>query len=114
MDNVISVIVVLVFVGIVFRKRLAPLIRGRKNPDKSENDIPAGDTNVTAGKDNVYFKVIGFDVGAYLDAKTLSEAIDAKLHKELDLIYRSYVGSFIGIDYIMEGDMLLFLIKWQT
>lgn len=117
MQDVISWIVVLVFVGVLFRKRLAPFFRGRKKPEKQvavEN--ASGDASALQDKevDNVYVNVFAIDAGAYLNADALSDAIDARLHKQLDWIYRTYLGKFISLDVVTEGDLLLFLISWHT
>lgn len=117
MENVISVIVVLVFAGIVFRKRLAPFFKNRSKKDTEEIvETASGDDTVSPDKEinHVYINVFGIDAGAYLNAETLADAIDAKLRKHLDNIYNTYLGSFIDYDIIINGDLLLFLIRWRT
>lgn len=117
MADIISVLVVLVFVVIVFRKRLAALFRGRTNSDKASVDESASsddDALPDKAKGSVYINVFAVNAGEFLNVETLSDSIDAKLHKELDLIYRTYAGDFIGIDVVTEGDLMLFLIRWHT
>lgn len=117
MENVISVIVVLVFAGIVFRKRIVPFFKNRTKTEKA-GIVESSSSDAAALPDketgNVYINVFGIDAGAYLNAETLGEAIDAKMHKQLDWIYNTYLGSFTGIDVVTEGDLLLFLIRWHT
>ena len=117
MADIISILVVLVFVVIVFRKRLAALFRGRTNSDKASVDESASsddDALPDKEKGNVYINVFAVNAGEFLNVETLSDSIDAKLHKVLDLIYRTYAGDFIGIDVVTEGDLMLFLIRWHT
>lgn len=117
MGNVISVIVVLVFVGIVFRKRLAPFIKNRTKTEKAEiveaassDGAPLPDKKA----DNVYIHAFCIDTGAYPNVETLSDVIDNKLYIELDLIYRTRVGEFTSLDVKICGDLLIFLISWHT
>ena len=117
MSDIISILVVLVFVVIVFRKRLVLLFRGRTDSDKaSVVEAASSDDDALSDKEkgNVYINVFAFNAGEFLNVETLSDSIDAKLHKELDLIYRTYAGNFIGIDVVTEGDLMLFLIRWHT
>lgn len=116
MENIISVLVVIVFLVIVFRKRLAPLIRGRKKPEQ-EDIVESVSCDGIAHRDKVkvYFSVFAINAGAYLDADSLSEAIDLRLHKALSAIYSKYVDcEFSDLDVVINGDLLLFLIRWHT
>lgn len=117
MGNVISVIVVLGFAVIVFRKRLAPIFKNGTKTDKAENVEAASSDNAALPdkvSSNVYINVFCINAGEYLNVDGISAAIEVKLHRELELIYNKYVGEFIGIDVVAEGDLLLFLIRWHT
>lgn len=115
MENVITIAVVLVFTGIVFRKRLASLFRKKTETEHPEPAaVKTVDPEEPPEKKYVYFKAFGIDASEYLNVSVLSEAIDNRLHAEADLINRTYVGEIMDIDYKIENDLILFLIKWHT
>lgn len=116
MADIISVLVVLVFVLIVFRKRLAPLFRGRKHEalEASEATAAEGSEPVRDDVKNVYVNVCAIDTSIYSSMHDLSNAIEDFLYEQMDRIYINYVGSFVGLDVITVNTRLVFLIRWHT
>ena len=116
MADIISVLVVLVFVVIVFRKRLAPLFRGRKHEALETSEVTAAEGSEPVQNDvkNVYVNVCAIDMSRYFSMHDLSDAIENALHEQMDWIYINYVGSFVGLDVITVNTILIFLIRWHT
>ena len=119
MGNVVSIIVVTVFLVIVFRKRLAPLFKGRKQEEKAETAAAAFTAETVPGPDpfnerNVYVHVFAIDSSRYSSMHDLSDAIETNLYDRLAKIYNDYVGSFAGLDVITVNGIMVFLIRWHT
>lgn len=116
MADIISVLVVLVFVLIVFRKRLAPLFRGRKHEESEAPEEKDGEETgpVHDYKGNVYVNVCAIDTSIYSSMHDLSHAIEDLLFGQMDWIYNNYIGGFVGLDYITVDTKLIFLIRWHT
>ena len=119
MADIISVIVVVAFLVIVFRKRLSPLFKGRKQEEKAKT--AAATVTVEAVPDldpfnekNVYVHVFAIDRSRYLSMHDLSDAIETNLYDRLAKIYNDYVGSFVGLDVITDNGIMVFLIRWHT
>lgn len=116
--DIISLVVVVVFVLIVYRKRLAPLFRGNKQQEKNEAvaEMPA-DTSGQIRKEEgcIYIHVYSIDTFKYASMSALSEAIETNLYDRLGRIYNDYAGRFVGVDCIrVDQGILLFLISWHT
>lgn len=117
MADIISVLVVLVFAVIVFRKRLAPLFKGRKAQEEVQAaEVQAADVPDLPQKaeDNVYVHVFAVDTGNYSSMHDLSDAIETNLYDRLAKIYNNHVGSFVGLDVITVNGVMVFLIRWHT
>lgn len=116
MADIISVLVVLVFVVIVFRKRLALLFRGRIKPEEvKETETAAVDVGTLKKAEGcVYVHVFAIDTGNYLSIHDLADAIETNLCDRLAKIYTKYVGSYVGLDVITLNGILVFLLRWHT
>lgn len=115
MADIISVLVVLVFVVIVFRKRLAPLFKGRKQEEKAETvEASAAPVPADQAEGCEYVQVFAVDTGNYLSMQDLSHAVETEFHDLLSRIYNDYVGSFVGLDVITVNGIMVFLIRWHT
>lgn len=117
MADIISVIVVIAFLVIVFRKRLSPLLRGRK-PQKNAEAV--ADTAVSVSEpvhkdtENIYVHVFAIDTSRYSSMHDLSDAIESKSYECLAKIYNDYGGRFVALDVITLNCELIFLIRWHT
>ena len=117
MADIISVLVVLVFVLIVFRKRLASLFGISKQKEKAEAlKETAASESIPLQEDveNVYVNVCAVDTNNFLSMKDLSHTVETELHNQLDWIYNNHHGSFVGLDVINVNGILVFLIRWHT
>lgn len=117
MADIISVLVVLVFVLIVFRKRLASLFGISKQKEKADAlKETAASESIPVQEDvkNVYVNVCAVDTSIYSSMHDLSHTVETELHNQLESIYNDYIGSFVGLDVINVNGMLVFLIRWHT
>lgn len=112
MADIISVIVVIVFLVIVFRKRLVPLfdVRKRKNDVQAVVHTAAGVSGTAHSP--VHYNVLAFDAGIYENTRTLCLDISVSVNSELNRI--SCDGKLIDVNYIQMGMLLMFLFKWQV
>lgn len=111
MENIISVAVIIAFLVVVFRKRLAPLLRGRKNPDKTQKVEVVDQEASDQIRQKEYYQVVVFDVVNYKTDDLLSDVITRQLEKEFD--YIRIKGQVIGLDVVSMEHLILFLIRWQ-
>ena len=111
MADIISVIVVIVFLVIVFRKRLAPLFGGRKNPGQIQTGETPDDDVTVQVHSPVYYDAVAFDIFLYKNAEMLSKDVAMTMNNRLDYICSK--GNVTDVNCIETDIMLLFLIKWQ-
>lgn len=111
MNDVVSVIVVIAFIVIVFRKRIAPFFKGKKKPDKiGSSSVPESEASVSALHE-ISYRVVVFDVVNYNTDDLLSDVITRQLEKELSYIRTK--GQVLGLDVFTMGRLLIFLIRWN-
>lgn len=111
MNDFISVIVMIVFIVIVFRKRIVPFFKGKKKPDKIQSAAVSDSETSVPALHEVSFHVVAFDVTKFSGLDQLSEVISVKLEREL--INISKKGQVIGVDAVPMSRILLFLIRWN-
>lgn len=116
MADVISVLVVLVFIVIVFRKRLSLLFGDRTKKDEAPVKEPDGNKQpaVRDRDGDVYIRVVAVDTNAYLKTDDIASIIEIQIHDALRSIYTDYVGSFAGLDVLDIHGIVLILIRWTT
>lgn len=111
MENIISVIVVIVFLVIVFRKRLVPLFRGKKNPEQSGAAETVADDSSGQKLQVSYFDVIAFDVSKFDNMYVLKSYLEAELERNLLCISKK--GEIISIEAYPMSSILIFLVRWK-
>lgn len=110
MNDVVSVIVMIAFIVIVIRKKIAPFFKGKKKSDKiGTSAVPESETSVPALHE-ISYHVVAFDVTKF-NLDQLSEIISVKLERELITISKK--GRVIGVDVVPMSRILLFLIRWN-
>ena len=114
MADIISVIVVVAFLVIVFRKRLSPLFRGRKAPvldavpDQSDQQCP----NAVPGF--LYCELIAFNISGLdpeFDESDLESCFNGRLFDRLQVI--NMKGRIESIGYKCSDDVLFIFVIWR-
>lgn len=111
MEDIISIAVIIAFLAVVFRKRLAPLLRGRKNSDKTQKVEVVDQEASDQIRQKEYYQVVVFDVINYRTDDLLSTVINNQLEKEFEFIRNK--GQVTNLDVVTMGHHILFLIKWH-
>lgn len=111
MENIISIAVIIAFLAVVFRKRLAPLLRGRKNPDKTQKVEVVDQEASDQIRQKEYYNVAVFDLARLPNEDLASGVMTVELERKLDSIRtKGYVS---GLDIVTAGHHVIFLIKWH-
>lgn len=110
MGNVISIIVVIVFIVIVFRKRLAPFLKSVKGKQAAAYSDKEGQAPETMGC--IRYDVMACDLNKYWD-DPVRFGIDVTTQLKEKMDYVCYNGSFQKVDVIPFGRMIIFLISWK-
>lgn len=115
MNDFVSVIVVIVFLVIVFRKRIVPLLKRFRKSGKIEtvvSNLPE-DTAPPVETAFAFYEVFSIDVGnngsVYYPLDVCDEIIK-RLQSKIELISRK--GKVIDVNVIPVGSMMFFFIKW--
>ena len=111
MKEIITIITVLAFAAIVFRRKILPVIRKRK--DSGEAGKPATQTpaQLSPVSGYMYSEVLAFDVSGYESLMEMSETIALQVTKKLD--YINTKGKLLTMDYLAVGNVLIILLNWQ-
>lgn len=112
MADIISTVIVIVFVLIVFRKRLAFLFRNKKKSETEQTLEDVADSLSDMKLQVPCFEVYAFDVSIYLNPKTLCLDVSICMNNELDRIRCK--GEIINIDVYSVGNYLIFLVRWKA
>lgn len=115
MKDFVSVVVFIVFLVIVFRKRISPLLKVFRKPKKEETAVSkASDSPELQFVDNdcVFYDALAFDLSTYGNNLTgLCEDISLHLQKKMDFV--RHKGKVVGIDCVPVSRTLVFLIRWR-
>lgn len=111
MGNVVSIIVVTVFLVIVFRKRLAPFLKSVKG--KQAAALPDQSGQESGSPECIRYDVLTFDANKYWEDFTrFGNDVTSQLKEKLD--YVCYNGSVQKVEVIIFGRFLLFMISWKA
>lgn len=115
MKDFISVIVLISFLVIVFRKRIVPFLKRFRKTGKAETSASkTSDSPELQVIDNdcVFYDALAFDLSTYGNNLTvLCEDISLHLQKKMDFV--RHKGKVIGIDCVPVSRTLVFLIRWR-
>lgn len=115
MKDVVSLIVVVAFLVVVFRKRIVPLFKGLQKSKKVETAAiqkPDVDDPPSVDSDCVFYDVLAFDLSTYgNNLNDLCEDISLHLQKKMDFV--RHKGKVLGVDCIPVSRTLVFLIRWR-
>ncbi len=104
LTSMISIIVVMVFLFIVFRKKVLPLF-GKKTGTAPVTAAPSGD----AGK--ACCDVLVFDISGYPNLSDLSESITLRLTQKIS--YVEMKGTLTSLSYLSAGTLFFAVVRWR-
>lgn len=118
MKDIVSVIVVIVFLVIVFRKRIAPLLKVFRKPKKEETLLDEIEMKRQAFPKLkygfVYCEVLTFNIinlDENFDETDLAMHVTGKLTDKLDIL--NLRGEVEKIDYRCNESVLFVFIRWR-
>ena len=103
--SMVSIIVVIVFMFIVFRKRILPLLHKGKDGASVKPPAPSPLHGITD------FDVLVVDVLSYEECTELGESLEVKLKRKMDYIMSK--GTVLATRYIVAGTLLIVVIEWH-
>lgn len=114
MSDIISVIVVVAFLVIVFRKRLAPLFKGKKKALPDAVPDPSCQQHTDALPGFLYCELIVFNMSGFdpeFDESDLEGYFNGKLFDRLQVI--NMKGQIESIGYRCNDDVLFIFVTWR-
>lgn len=103
--NMVSIIVVMVFLFIVFRKRILPVFQKKKIKAAVKPSVP--DVKGTEFECDV----LAFDVLAYEDLKTFTQDVSIQLTRKLNYVYMK--AELSAVRYLALGSIFLVVVEWR-
>lgn len=103
--SMISVIVVMVFLYVVFRKKILPYF-GKKTGKPA---VPAVLSD-NAGK--MYCDVLVFDISSYPELTDLSEGLSLRLTQKFG--YVDMKGEFVSLDFQSVGSLFFAVVRYRV
>ena len=110
----LMLLTVCVFLYILYRKRIKPLIQKRKAvPEAAQlvQTVESADLHDDE-KGTQFFDVMAFDVCGYAELKDLENQIETKVDMRLEHINRK--GRLLSIHFVGCGNVLFVLTNWQV
>ena len=115
MKDFVSVVVFIVFLVIVFRKRIAPLLkvfRKHKKEETAVNKVSDNPELQVVDNDCVFYDALAYDLSTY--GNNLTElCVDISLHLQKKMDFVRHKGKVLGIDCVPVSSILVFLIRWR-
>lgn len=105
--SMVSIIVVIVFLYIVFRKRILPLLHKKNNGASGK---PPGAAPFPVDMKTSY-SVLAVDLLSYSDHIELCEELEMKLVRKMEYIMSR--GVVLSTRYIVAGSLLIVVIEWR-
>lgn len=105
--SMVSIIVVIVFLYIVFRKRILPVFQKRKIKDAVKPSAPVPDTKGTEFECDI----LAFDVLKYEDLKDFAQDVSVQLTRKLNYVYMK--ADLSAVKYLAFGSIFLVVVEWR-
>lgn len=112
MKTISTILVISIFLTIVFRRRLLPVLQKRKKPAETKTQASVQETAFpeTEGK-LLCCDVLAFNVSCYKDREILCSSMSGELTKKLSEI--ALKGRLLVRENIVSGNMLLVILTWE-
>lgn len=110
----LMLLTVCVFLYILYRKRIKPLIQKRKAVPETVQPVQTAGSAARNDDESgaPYFDVIAFDVSGYAEVKDLENRVETEVTTRLDYINRK--GKLLTMHYVGCGNVLFVLSIWQA
>lgn len=112
MKETITIAIWVVFVIIVFCRKILPVIKRHKKPADTEITAVETPSQSPASAGSTYCEAFAVDVcSSFGSLSDLSETISLQFTKKLD--YINARGILLSLDYFVVGSILIVLFRWQ-